>query len=228
MSLSHYASLVAFVAVMLSLMAWLAGATPRAVALRPEPPDPANVLVAGPHPIPHELVDHALQMPAVQAGMRQMELAGFVRAPELDGECSIGGHASAAIAYRDPARPAYTPAVVVSTDATLEEDRTWVGGAVFAADPATNRLTVVGGVIPGDAFTVGIGDMASTRPGNYVETSSLRSAFMLWLECSGEACSASLVACAIVGVLTGPGTPMVVTGCTIAACATGSYICLWG
>lgn len=226
MSLSHYTSLVAFVAVMLSLMAWLAGATPRAVALRPEPPDPANVLVAGPHPIPHELVDHALQMPAVQAGMRQMELAGFVRAPERDGEYVTGGHAGAAITYRDPAHPAYTPAVVVVGDVASPEARPWIGGAVFAADPATNQLTIVSGVLPGDAFTIGIGDMGATGPGNYTVATDFRSAFMLWLQCSGEACAASWAACALVGGLLSAGNPVVVGGCTIAACATGAWLCL--
>lgn len=226
MSTSQIVYLAAFVAAMLSLMAWLAGATPRAVVLAPEPPDPANVLVAGPHPVPHELVDQALRMPAVQAGMRQMELAGFVRAPELDGECVTAGRPGAAITYRDPAHPAYTPAVVVVSETASPEARTWVGGAVFAADPATNNLTIVSGVLPGDAFTIGIGDMASTRPGNYVVASDFRDGFMKWLKCSGEACAASLAACSIVGALTGPGVPAVVLGCTIAACATGAWLCL--
>jgi hypothetical protein len=220
---------------LLSLLALALGVTPAAHALprtRPaEPPRievPPNTLPADPGVSPAALVEAARRLPATLVAMQHLAGAGYVRAPEADVARIADGHVCVTLGFIDPAHPARAPLVIVRSDAADSPTPAAVASAVFDVNLATGEVQLAPDVPLDAGCIVTTTDPYSTRPGNYVvNPADFHHAFMKWLQCAVLGCAAGGATCVVVGSVLGPLAPPAIGGCTIAACAVASYICIW-
>ena len=184
-------------------------------------PPPPNTLPVGPHPVPAQLIDAALALPAAREAISLMEANGYTRTPDDDIAQSRDGRAFVTLAFTDPANPEHAPLVLVASDPGGATPRTWVAGGVFRLDPATSQVSLADDVPESNQFIVPVpypGGTASAQSG----ARSLRD----WMGCSFAGCGVAFVGCVRLGGLL-LITPQAKAGCAIAGCAILSFICLW-
>jgi hypothetical protein len=224
-----------FPGMLLALFTLTLGVVPSAHALprtRPaEPPGievPPNALPADPGVSPAALVDAARRLPAAVLAMRQLADAGYVRTPDADVARSEGGHACVTLAFSDPSHPARAPLVIVRSDPGGDPAEAAVASAVFDVNMATGEVQLAPDAPYNAECIVTTRDANSTRPDNYiVSTGAVRTAFMKWIGCAIAGCTAGAAGCVTVGAIIGPLGPPAIAGCTIAACAVASFVCMW-
>ncbi len=187
-----------------------------------------NALPADPGAPPSALVEAALRLPSAQIAMQHLAAAGFTRAPQADMARVADGHVCVTLAYLDPLHPSRAPLVIVRSDPAGTALQTAVASAVFDVNIATGEVQLAPDVAEGIECMVTTTDMNSTRPDNYiVSTSDFHHSLMKWLQCAVLSCGAGGAACVVVGSVLGPLAPPAIGGCAVAVCAVGAYACMW-
>jgi hypothetical protein len=180
----------------------------------------------GPHPVPAELVDEALNVPAVRTAVARMEAGGYRRTPDHDAARALDGRTMVTIAFADPANPDHAPIVIVARDLNGSTARTWVAGGVFLVDPQTGQVSLAGDVPETDHFVVRILQPGATGPVTLSGSRGGHRTVNDWLNCSLVGCGASLAGCVKLGGMLG-APPQAQAGCAIVGCGMLSFACLW-